>query len=322
MRRASLVLLFGWFTLISHCQIIADHTVVEKFNKIPPSYIEKVKKMLVVIAGESHSWGYIDGMLLLEQSHTAYSVDFDGVDEPEGYTEKRLRIEKSTWGDLGNSSGWIRSYGEEDWFTSKEALSRTKAGIAYMNTHGWEISAIGFAWCYDAVGNLSSLPDPVYGVRWNGISFGGPEGNKPWGLDADDYALTGNSVNMDTYLKATQEYIDFCKANGYQTKVFFTTGTVDEYVGEAGYQGHLKYEHIRNYVRQNPSLILFDYADILCYDNDGTLATETWRGHIYPGITMTNQKPITPGHISNTGKIRLGKAMWWMLARIAGWNGN
>ena len=27
------------------------------------------------------------------------------------------------------------------------------------------------------------------------------------------------------------------------------------------------------------------------------------------------------GHISDAGTIRLAKAMWWMLARIAGWDG-
>ncbi len=27
------------------------------------------------------------------------------------------------------------------------------------------------------------------------------------------------------------------------------------------------------------------------------------------------------GHISNAGALRLAKAMWWMLARMAGWDG-
>ncbi len=50
-------------------------------------------------------------------------------------------------------------------------------------------------------------------------------------------------VNLDTYLEATQEYIDYCTTNGYPTKVFFTTGPVDDICSimrEAGYQGYLK----------------------------------------------------------------------------------
>jgi hypothetical protein len=47
------------------------------------------------------------------------------------------------------------------------------------------------------------------------------------GLDAGDYSITGNSVSLDTYLSATQSYIDYCSVNGYSTKVFFTTAPVD-----------------------------------------------------------------------------------------------
>jgi hypothetical protein len=47
------------------------------------------------------------------------------------------------------------------------------------------------------------------------------------GLNTEDIVLTGNSVTMDTYLSATQEYIDYCKNHNIPTKVFFTTGPVD-----------------------------------------------------------------------------------------------
>ncbi len=53
----------------------------------------------------------------------------------------------------------------------------------------------------------------------------------------------------------------------YDEKIF----DFDIYAGEAGYQGYLKNEErIREYVRADASRILLDYADILCYDNDGT----------------------------------------------------
>ena len=37
-------------------QIIADHTVVDRYDDIPAYYIAEVKKMLVWFAGESHSY--------------------------------------------------------------------------------------------------------------------------------------------------------------------------------------------------------------------------------------------------------------------------
>jgi len=38
--------------------------VVDKYDDIPQYYIDEVKKMLVDIAGESHSAGYRNGMNL------------------------------------------------------------------------------------------------------------------------------------------------------------------------------------------------------------------------------------------------------------------
>jgi len=171
---------------------------------------------------------------------------------------------------------------------------------------------------------VAASSDPVYGCKWNGATVNGPQGFHCWGLDAGDFSITGNSVCMDTYLSVTQEYIDYCETNGYPTKVFFTTGPVDLYYdnGEAGYQGYIKHEYIRDYVKADSTRILFDYADILCYNDDGSINTATWNGHTFPLITSANLNPVYVGHISSVGALRLGKALWWMLARISGWDGN
>jgi len=318
-------IIFRTLSLSSTNQIIADHTVVDKYDDIPQYYIDEVKKMWLTYPGESHSQAIRVGMALLESIDPRYSVSVKESGPPESYTTSNLRVSRATWGDLNNSSGWIYDYGEEDWFTNSTAILRTKAGITYSNTHNLGISAMGFGWCYDMVNWKQDCVarDEVYGCYWHGSSKSGPEGDRAWGLNDADYALTGNSVSMDTYLNATQQYIDHCTANGYNTKVFFTTGPVDvQAVYEPSYQGYVKHEYIRDYVLANPSRILFDYADILCYD-DGSEApnTLTWNGHTYPVITDTNLGDGMVGHIGSAGAVRLAKAMWWMLARIAGWDG-
>jgi hypothetical protein len=277
--------------------------------------------MWVTVPGESHSEAYRVGLTLLESAYPAYQVNVTESGTPEPFTDQHLRVSRATWGDYSNSSGWIYSYGEEDWYTSATSISRTKAGITYCNTNNLAIAAIGFGWCWDMLfPPATASADVVYGCHWYGFSE--PTAGA-WGLDAGDYALTGNAVCMDTYLAATKAYIDYCVANGYSTKVFFTTGPVDNtyYTGETGYQGYVKHEYIRNYVAADPSRILFDYADILCYDDNGTPTTITWNGHTYPAGTATNTYGGAIGHISSAGAIRLAKAMWWMLARMAGWNG-
>ena len=134
---------------------------------------------------------------------------------------------------------------------------------------------------------------------------------------------------MSTYLSATESYIAHNAANGFGTWVFFTTGPVDSNynTGEEGYQRQLKHEYIRDYVKNSTDRILFDYADILTWGNAGTENTETWTDHTFPYIHADNMLDLNGSysedgdHIGQRGAVRLAKAVWWLLARQAGWDG-
>jgi hypothetical protein len=309
---------------VSGSQIIADHTIVDRFDDIPQCYIDKVKTMWFDSPGESHASGILYGIGYVEQDFPIYQSNYVLSGTPEAYTNAYLRVSQATWGDLTNPTGWMYNYGEEDWFTNPTAINRTKAGLSYSNSIGLAPSAFGFAWCADMdFGDTeSSAVDPVYGCHWYGVSDGGPQGDRCWGLDAEDNAITGNTINMDTYLSTTQEYIDYCAANNIPTKVFFSTGPVNSvYSLEKSYQAYLKMEHIRDYVKADPTRILFDYADILTHDDNGSVTTLTWNNHTFPTITPTNLGSGSIGHIGRAGALRLGKATWWMMARMAGWDG-
>jgi hypothetical protein len=332
-----LILFIGFIfppTLFS--QIIADHTVVDEYDRIPQTYLNEVKKMWVIVAGESHSKGYRIGCQLLENIDARFQVNIKESGTPEGYTDQHLRLSRATWGDYNNASGWIYNYGEEDWFTNATAISRTKAHLTYCNTNNLQIAAMGFGWCWDMTSDNwpAGTVDPVHQVRWAGRTYNGPEGSRRWGLDAGDFDLTGNSVCMDTYLNATNEYNIYSMANAYPTKVFYTTGPVDanENIGENGYQRHIKHEYIRDFVKASPDRILFDYADILCWSDANERREVTWTD--YGGILQTFQAIHADNlvdmdgtytedgdHIGQRGALRLAKAMWWMLARMAGWDG-
>ncbi|HEY4721131.1 MAG TPA: twin-arginine translocation signal domain-containing protein, partial [Anaerolineae bacterium] len=209
--------------------IIADHSVVDRYTDIPQTYIDLVKQMWADIPGESHSSGNRKGCSLLQNLDSRFQVSVTEGGAPEANTDQHLRISRATYGDVGHASGWVYGYGEEDWYTSTTAIQRTKDHLTYCNTHNLPIAAMGFGWCWDTTwqNGPGGTTDPVYQVQWAGSSVGGPDGNLRWGLDAGDYALTGNHVCMDTYLDATQQYMAHCTANAYPTKVFFTTGPVD-----------------------------------------------------------------------------------------------
>ena len=315
---------FGEFANI----IIADHTVVDRYDDIPSEWIAEVKKMLLIVGGESHGRAYNYGLELLGAQNDSYAVStqWDAV-APESYTDQHLRSTRS----YRFGSNWSTSMGEEDCFTSETAIANVKTGLTYIATNYEGVIVQGFGWCWDMTwGNSATTEkDPVYGCGWAGASKGTPEDplstyGLPWGLDSGDYDITGNTVCMQTYLDAVSEY------NIDEPRIVFiyTTGPVDGYDDERGYQRYLKHEYIREYVSDNGG-VLFDYADILGWDYDAKEYTTTeWDSHVF----QIGNPALAPGgtgydggdggcHISEDGCLQLGKALWWMLARISGWEG-
>lgn len=301
--------------------LIADHTVVDAYANIPQQYIDTVKGWLVDAAGESHSAAYRSGMNALAAQNSLFAVDvFDG-----GFpaaTTDALRL------------GRHASVGEEDFWTNEAAVNTIKDEISAQHTAGNPIHVIFQAWCWDmtrtpgAAGAGTNDYDSVFGIHWYGSSVGGPEGDYIWGLDSSDNAITGNSVSLQTYLDVVDGYNTYASENGIITQAIFSTGPVDggSAAGERGYQRYIKHEAIRDYVKQGGGRILFDYGDILAYSDSGSRHMETWTSpfnsteYSFPAIHPDHDVEET-GHIANSGALRIAKAMWWLLARMAGWDG-
>ncbi|MCD4698755.1 MAG: hypothetical protein K8S16_21190 [Bacteroidales bacterium] len=96
-----------------------------------------------------------------------------------------------------------------------------------------------------------------------------------------------------------------------------------------GYNRHLRNEQIRNYCIAN-NKVLFDFADIDCWWYNPT--SEEWEFSTYEywngsdTITVPFEHPQynlnQAGHTSFENCENKGKAVWWMMAKLTGWDEN
>ncbi|WP_430809853.1 MULTISPECIES: T9SS type A sorting domain-containing protein [unclassified Carboxylicivirga] len=320
MRRLYFLFLFCFHLVIVNAQVIANHAIVDDFDNIPQEWIDLVKKQLVWVPGMSHGYGYFYGAELLEVVDNRFQVDIWYHTDPLAPQTNALRLGRPGW---GGATQWSETpFRRNTMIDIDNSYTANNPIHAYWIAHSYEST-----WENPPGGTI----DPVYNVHWGGNVLG------IWGLDAGDEALTGNPICMDYYLATTDTFITHTLTNNYDTKFFITTGAIDGNAGtENGFQRELKNQHIRNYVlnSNDPNIFFLDYADILSHNAAGEKHQAVWddggtpRAHdqIHPdNLEAIPGVSLPPGemddHIGDAGALRIAKAMWWLLARAAGWDG-
>jgi len=92
--------------------------------------------------------------------------------------------------------------------------------------------------------------------------------------------------------------------------------------GSSGYNRYLRNEQIRQYCTTNDK-VLFDFADLDSWWFNPT--TEVWEHstYDYEGNTVPVEHPqfngSEAGHTTYESCEQKGRAVWWMIARLAGW---
>jgi hypothetical protein len=266
--------------------IIIDHTCTD-FSKIPDYWLEQAKLLKVHYAHTSHGSQINTGLSAIEIYNTAYGIKYSFARRCNG-TEGLPPVENPPALRMYDGNPPKTYITPNDYWQGESALDRTRAVVS---TGHYDISM--WAWC----GQLSSASESY----------------------VNDY--------LSAMAKLESEYPN--------VKFVYFTGHLDA-SGPTGTL-HQNNERIRNYCRANHK-ILFDFADIERYNPDGedfldkgtddycnysggNWADQWITAHPDSELAKMANNCGNCAHSKKLNCILKGRAFWWLLARIAGWNG-
>jgi hypothetical protein len=126
-------------------------------------------------------------------------------------------------------------------------------------------------------------------------------------------------TQLDEYSQAqVQEYLDqmdLFEQEFPNVTFIYTTGNAQS-GGSWGYNRHMRCNQIRNYCIAN-NKILYDFEDLDSWYN-GEMNYFIYNNDTIP-LEHSAYNGDECGHVNNLSTLQKGKAVWWMMAKLRGW---
>jgi hypothetical protein len=276
-------------------RILVDHHSVALFGDIPAQYVNAARGLRMLFMDRSVGGNINDALSCLSHPH-AEAPNFC----------KRFAHRDSTYAVSPSEVYWEGSWDRGNWRYEFWPDGCSEEALCFINAVEPRIDSfdvVGFQFSYLAVGTGSKLADPSVG-------FFTPGGGGT---------------------KATQ-YVAFADRHPDKTVIWWTTSLAR---GIGTQESQDFNESMRDYARIQ-DVVLFDVADILSHDPAGNPCYDNRDGVSYlaenhpddgmdiPAICPQYTTETEGGHLGSisAGGIRVAKAFWVLMAKIAGWDGS
>jgi hypothetical protein len=292
--RYSLIILCLLVMQVAAQPIIVDHTSVAQFDSIPAQYKAAAQNLRMLFMDRSVGGNIHDALSCLSFPH-ASAPNFC----------KRHQHRDSAYAVDPSEVYWNGTWDRGRWryeFWPSGCGEDANCFVSFIEPRIDSFDVVGFQFSYLAVMPGTNLIHPVDG-------------------------FFGSRTDRGT----ATSYKDFAARHPEKTIIWWTTSLAR---GIGSPESQTFNDAMRQYARTH-NLVLFDVADILshdpagnpCYDNrDGVqYLTENHPddGLDIPAICPQYTTETEGGHLGSisAGGIRVAKAFWVLMARIAGWQG-
>lgn len=275
-------------------RILVDHRSVSLFEHIPPHYADAARRLRLLYMDRSVGGNINDALSCLSHPHAA-APSFC----------KRHTHRDSAYAVDAREVYWDGTWDRANWryeFWPDGCAEDSDCFVRFIEPRIDSFDVVGFQFSYLAVMPGSNIIHPVDG-------------------------FFGSRNDRGT---ATR-YTEFAARHPGKTVIWWTTSLAR---GIGSPESQVFNTAMREYARVH-DLVLFDVADILshapsgqpCFDNrDGVAYLDENHpddGSDIPAICPQYTTETEGGHLGSisAGGIRVAKAFWVLMARIAGWDG-
>lgn len=288
-----LLLLAGFVAPAPAQRILVDRHAVAQFARIPPPYAEAAARLRLLFMDRSVGGNIDQSLSCLAVLH----ADAPNFCRRYQHRDSAYAVDPSEvyWEGAWDRGRWRYEYWPEGCSEDADCF------IGAVEPRIDSFDVVGFQHSYLAVMPGSRINDPVDG-------FFGSRGDR-----------------------GAASYAAFAARHPEKTVIWWTT-SLARGIGSAESQQFN--EDMRAYARAH-DLVLFDVADILSHDPSGAPCYDNRDGMAYldedhpddgldiPAICPQYTTETEGGHLGSisAGGIRVAKAFWVLMARIAGWDG-